>query len=169
MARKQAGAAYCLDTGCILDWLKQSQEHPQHVEAMDALLAEVRGGQCKLIIPAAVVAELLPGRDERLPRFIGILRGSGNLPISVRALDFSIAVMTAQLRADLDIPGNRRTVDAMILATAIHAKAKLLYSTDDDLIRLDGRLSTMERNRPAEGFQILHIKNHLRGRLPLGL
>ena len=164
---------YCADSCSIIDWLRETEGREQ-VKAMSLLISDVEQGNCKMVLSAAVLAELLPGNCG--PRYPDFLRQISSPPknlarsLVVQAVDIPIARMTAELREDLGIKGAGKTVDAMMLATAIYSGADALYTGDNDLLTLNERVAALTRNQPAAGFKIKKIEEHLKFRsreLPL--
>lgn len=158
---KSAPPIYCPDSCCIIDWLTSAPDHPDGVKAMSLLLSDAEDGKCRIVVPAVVVAELLPGKcGPRFPRFLFRLKSSAR--IIVEPMGFPIAKAAAELRDDLGSQGGGRSVDFMILATAMRAGANILYTGDKRVLNLNGRVAKLKRNRPAAGFQIRKIEDHLR-------
>lgn len=155
----EAMPVYCLDSCCLIDWLKDAPENIGCADAVDLLFEDAQKGDCRIVIPAVVVAELLPGKcGDRLPNFIRMLSGSQRAPISVHSLDFPMARAVAELRDDLGVVGKSRAFDIMILAAAMHGGANVLYTGDKKIMNLNKRVSQLTRNRPiAEGFEIREI------------
>ena len=153
---------YCLDSCCLIDWLKDAPENPGGAEAVDLLFEDAQKGDCRIIIPAVVVAELLPGKcGERLPEFLERLGSSEHAQISAQPLDFAVAKAAAELREDMGVVGKSRAFDIMILAAAMHGGANVLYTGDKKIMNLRKRVSQLTRNRPiAEGFEIREIREY---------
>ena len=158
----EAVPVYCLDSCCLIDWLMGDPENSDNVKAVRAMFAGAENGDCKIIIPAVVVAELLPGKcGNRLPEFVRMLSGSRRTSVSARSLDFPMAKAVAELREDLGVVGKSRAFDIMILAAAMHGGANVLYTGDKKIMNLRKRVSQLTRNRPiAEGFEIREIREY---------
>ena len=159
MAKISAPAPiYCLDSCCLIDWLKNATDCQNRVNAVELLWSDAKQKKCGIVIPAVVVAELLPSKcGNRLPDFLRLRQ----MQTSVRTLDFAVGKTVAELREDLGAEGKGRTVDIMILATAICNGANVLYTGDGGILNLNKRVAALTRNRPADGFKIRKIEEHL--------
>ena len=154
---------YCIDSCYFIDWIQETPESESEVVAMSQLLDEMNAGKCQVVMSAAVVAEVLPGRrGERYDNFSKLLRG-GVPNFVIHPLDVPIAQMVAQLREDLAFGRTpRRTVDAIHLATAIYTEAQYLYTRDSVLIQLNDRIEKLQRNKPVDGFEIREFEKNRR-------
>ena len=158
----EAAPIYCLDSCCLIDWLRGGHENSDNVKAVRAMFASAENGDCRIVIPAVVVAELLPGKcGELLPEFLERLGSSEHAQISAQPLDFAVAKAAAELREDMGVVGKSRAFDIMILAAAMHGGANVLYTGDKKIMNLRKRVSQLTRNRPiAEGFEIREIREY---------
>lgn len=142
-----------MDTCCIIDWLQNTPGRAREVDAVVGMLDEMDRDEKDIVISAAVVAEIFPSRHKNEPRYgkyRRLLRGS---KLTVLPLNIAIAETVAYLREELDLK-DRKRMDAIHLATAIHAHAECLYTLDEDLLKLKERLSGITRHKPVEGFEI---------------
>jgi predicted nucleic acid-binding protein len=114
-----------LDAGVVIGLLDAADAH--HVAATTALSRASRNGD-RLGMAASAVAECLVGPARRGEDAIdSVLELLERLPISVVALDVTIASTAARLRA------RHRTLrlpDALVIASAVEAGADELITTD---------------------------------------
>ena len=154
---------YCLDSCYLIDWVQETRGREKETAIMAETLEDMEAGECKVVISSAVVAEVLPGKcGERYAEFTRLLSGASKL--LVRHLDVSIASTVAQLREDLDFSSQRRTVDAMHLATAIHSESDVLYTRDPDLLNLHPKVEEWLRDNELSKLRIQELESQ---RLPL--
>lgn len=154
---------YCLDSCYLIDWVQETRGREKETAIMAETLEDMEAGECKVVISSAVVAEVLPGKcGERYAEFTRLLSGESKL--LVLPLDVSTSLIVARLREDLDFGRERRTVDAMHLATAVHSGAGILYTRDPHLLNLHAKV---ERWLHARGWTKLRIQELESQRLPL--
>jgi predicted nucleic acid-binding protein len=127
-----------LDAGVIIAFLDRDDGH--HDVARSALSTALADSE-RLSIAASALAECLVGPARRGPQAVELVRTLiERLPVSVVDLDEEIATQAAVLRArhrSLKLP------DALVIATAEHASADRLITTD--------------RKRPTAKAMKLHV------------
>jgi predicted nucleic acid-binding protein len=114
-----------LDAGVIIAFLDRDDGH--HDVARSALSTALADSE-RLSIAASALAECLVGPARRGPQAVELVRTLiERLPVSVVDFDEEIATQAAVLRArhrSLKLP------DALVIATAEHASADRLITTD---------------------------------------
>lgn len=114
-----------LDAGVIIGFLDADDAH--HAAARSALAEALDDGD-RLAMAASALAECLVGPSRRSPKAVRTVRDMiERLPVAVIAPDAEIAAAAALLRA------RRRSLrlpDALVIATAEHAGADRLVTTD---------------------------------------
>ena len=114
-----------LDTGGVIGLLDATDAH--HDSATRALAGAVRSGD-RLAMAASAFAECLVGPSRRDQRAIETVDDLFvRLPIEIVDLDAVIARIAAGIRAKHT---SVRLPDALVIATAAHAKADRLVTTD---------------------------------------
>lgn len=114
-----------LDTGVVIGLLDATDAH--HESATQTLAEAVRSGD-RLAMAASAFAECLVGPSRRGRRAIETVDDLFvRLPIEIVLLDAAIARMAAGIRAKHTAV---RLPDALVIATAAHASADRLVTTD---------------------------------------
>lgn len=114
-----------LDAGVVIGFLDASDAH--HEPASRALTEAVGSGD-RLALAASAFAECLVGPWRRGRRAVDIVDELvDRLPIEIVDLDADIARAAARIRAEHT---SVRLPDALVIATAAHAPADRLLTTD---------------------------------------
>lgn len=114
-----------LDAGVVIGLLDATDAH--HEPATRTLAEAVRSGD-RLAMAASAFAECLVGPSRRGQRAVEIVDDLFvRLPIEIVRLDADIARMAAGIRAKHT---SVRLPDALVMATAAHAEADRLVTTD---------------------------------------
>jgi len=114
-----------LDTGVVIGLLDATDAH--HESATQTLAEAVRSGD-RLAMAASAFAECLVGPSRRGRRAIETVDDLFvRLPIEIVPLDAAIARMAAGIRAKHT---SVRLPDTLVIATAAHASADRLVTTD---------------------------------------
>ncbi len=114
-----------LDAGVVIGLLDATDAH--HESATHTLGEAVRSGD-RLAMAASAFAECLVGPSRRGQRAIEIVNDLFvRVPIEIVPLDAAIARMAAGIRAKHT---SIRLPDALVIATAAHATADRLVTTD---------------------------------------
>ncbi|MGH9247295.1 MAG: type II toxin-antitoxin system VapC family toxin [Acidimicrobiales bacterium] len=117
-----------LDAGVLIGFLDANDMH--HEAAKDALEA-ARAAGSQIAMPASAFAESLVGPARRGTEAVGAVQELiKRLPIDVIALDESIALAAAELRARHG--GRLKLPDALVVATAQVLDVDALVTTDKD-------------------------------------
>lgn len=117
-----------LDAGVLIGFLDASDAH--HDAAKEALTTARDRGD-RLVVPASAFAESLVGPSRRGSKAVKEVREFvRRLPIEVVALDESIALVAASLRARHG--GRLKLPDALVVATAQALDAETLVTPDRD-------------------------------------
>lgn len=152
-----------VDSCCLIDWVQETQGREKETDAMAKTLDDMDKGKCNVVISAIAVAEVLPEKcGEHYAKFVWLLSGESRL--IVWPLDVPTARTVAHLREDLDFRGERKTVDAVHLATAIQSGASTLYTRDEDLLNLHPKVERWLRERGLPELRIQELESQ---RLPL--
>jgi len=117
-----------VDAGVLIGFLDASDLH--HEAAREALATAHDGGH-RVVMPASAFAESLVGPSRRGPEAVDEVRQFvRRLPVEVIALDESMALVAAGLRARHG--GRLKLPDALVVATAQALDADTLITTDRD-------------------------------------
>ena len=114
-----------IDAGVLIGFLDGGDAH--HASAHRALAGALERGDT-VAMPASALAETLVGPSRRGPHAVSAVHNLvASLPIVIVALDETIAVTAADLRArhpSLKLP------DSLVIATASARRADILVTTD---------------------------------------
>jgi predicted nucleic acid-binding protein len=114
-----------LDTGVVIGLLDTTDAH--HESATDALAGAIRSGD-RMAMAASAFAECLVGPSRRGRSAVDTVNELfARLPIEVVDLSADIARFAASIRAKHT---SVRLPDALVIATAAHAEADRLITTD---------------------------------------
>lgn len=114
-----------VDAGVIIGFLDGSDTH--HANARTMLASSLQDGE-SIAIAASALAECLAGPARQGDDSIRTVRNLvDRLPIAIVPLDVDIATTAARLRAT---HRRLRLPDALVIATAIEARADRLVTTD---------------------------------------
>ena len=149
MADMESRPVVVLDSCCVIEWLEYGRR--EEARAVERLIDEAARKKTIVLVSAAVIAEILPGRHEHYGDFHRALsRGE----ITVHPLDAAVAEAVAYLREELRFANRRKTMDAIHLGTAVHFRANYLCTTDKALLNIQERLPQLREHKPAPGFRI---------------
>lgn len=131
-----------------------SSDDPAWLPAGTQLLAAVERGAFTAYISAVTIAEVFGtgavrgsqlARDVRRQRVQAARRWLQAGYFTVVETDRSLAIEAADLAVEHQLKGP----DAIILASAIRAKAEALYAWDEDLLKLNGIVSGLAIEKPS--------------------
>lgn len=144
-----------MDANVLVDVFSGALRAPERLAGSQWVLRAAQRSQHRVVLPASVIAETVgaspmrperPGdrevRAERVERFLRWVRNSRPLIVDI---DRRVAERGARLAQAHELKGG----DAMVLAAALIADCRVLYTWDrQDLVKLDGR-------EGLEGLRIL--------------
>lgn len=151
-----------LDTCVLVNIMTGGKADEAHwLEASTAVVRAAERGEYRLAISALVIAELagtgeirgmhVPSkmRKARIGKVRAFMAGAGYLIVETDA-------RTADKAADLAINHQLFGPDAIVLASALHSKSKILYTWDKALLRLNGEfpLQILEPSDVPTGVQL---------------
>jgi predicted nucleic acid-binding protein len=144
-----------IDTCVLVNIMTGGKIDEAHwLEASTAVVRAAERGEYRLAISALVIAELagtgairgknVPAkiRRARIGRVRAFMAEAGYMIVETDA-------RTADKAADLAINHQLFGPDAIVLASALHSKAKILYTWDKDLLRLNGEFP-LQILRPSD-------------------
>lgn len=151
------------DSCCFIEWLKPEEErhHPKAVvDGMEELIADARAGVCELTLSAFVLAEVRDLGDGRpqADKFRRLMRELA-MDGGVYSLDARLALQAAELGRRLGI----KSPDAVVLATAVAARAEVFYTLDERLLKVAPAAAFLRDGdgdgdgvvKPVDGFKIV--------------
>jgi len=123
------GQKVAIDTPVFVYYLER---HPRHGAFCHRLMAEVEQGKTEAVTSTLCMSEALirplVRREERIVHeFLSFFRTYPNL--TVRSVDFKVALLASELRAELSL----RIGDSVIAATALDSGCERLVTNDRDL------------------------------------
>lgn len=154
-----------MDANCFIEWMKPEAKRSYPKEMMDGireLIVKAESGSCTLALSAFTLAETQyrGTSEEALEKYRQLL---ALVHPNVVRLDARLALQSAELGARLGLRGG----DSVVLATAIHARARVLYTLDNrflnrtknkgpsDLYLLSSPTDKKSKSLPApDGFKI---------------
>lgn len=139
----------CLDTCAWIDLLNSNEE--ADLESLRGWAREVDQKRAILLVPAIIACEIACGPDEaRISQFEAFLKQP-----YVEQLDVTAVIGQAAGRLRRQVLNERmklRTADALVVITADHYRADFIISTDNDMLRMDGKYGIRAKiGPPATG------------------
>ena len=147
---------YSADSSCFIEWLKPKGErhHPEKaVERIRGIIKEAEAGVCALALSAFTLVEVRKLSGEKAEEFRRAVR---RMSPNIYPLDVPLALQAAELGDRLRL-GNG---DAILLATAVVARAEVFYTLDGRLLNLNSADIWLQGDggkilKPADGFKIV--------------
>ncbi len=130
----------CVDCDVLIDYFTDTEDQAR-LDGARWFLEAVQRGVYRLVLPASVIPEMVgtpvmrpqaaadhQRRAERVERFLDWVRDSRPLIVDI---DPRVAYDAARLAQEYDLKGG----DAMVLASALAARASVLYTWDHGLLK----------------------------------
>ena len=121
---------YSMDSCCFIELLlpENERDHPDAMAGIREIVAQAESGVCKLVLSAFTLVEVRKLDKSGAEKFRRMVRN-----LNVFPLDTRLALPAAELGDRLNL-GNG---DAVMLATAIVARAQVFYTLDQKLLALN--------------------------------
>ena len=127
---------YSMDSCCFIELLlpEKERDHPDAVAEIREIVAQAESGGCRLVLSAFTLVEVRKLDKSGAEKFRRMVREMvGKTHLDVVPLDERLAWQSAELGNRLSL----RPGDAVLLATAIGARAQVFYTLDQKLLDLD--------------------------------
>jgi len=127
---------YSWDATVFLAWLVEEATAP--LLDIDAVVGEIDEDKAVLIVSVTAYSEILEAKNDpdKMAKFREFLKRSN---VVVADSTVAIAERAGQIRSKGLAQGRKiKTPDATYLAVAVHYKADVLHSLDDDMLNLNG-------------------------------
>jgi len=125
----------CWDSSVLISWLRGDEDADRN-RATRTVVQHIEGGTSKLIVSTLLYVEVLESRMPAgaIEQFKKLMQN--RQMIEIMAVDIRVAEKAQAIRNRGS--RNLKTPDAVHVATAILAGAKLFHTFDDRLLRLSG-------------------------------
>jgi predicted nucleic acid-binding protein len=125
---------YCLDSSVYIDWLSGDVTAP--LDDIREVITEIEEKKASLLVPVIAYIEVMEAQHPKIALFRSFLKRSN---VSVVDVTLSLADKAEKVRSSawkLKPKRSIKTADAIFIAASMWAKASMLLTRDDKLIKL---------------------------------